>query len=126
MAQGAIGIACRDGDDAAAALIAALNHEETRVAVLAERAFLAALDGSCRTPIAGLARRSADGSLSFRGLIASPDGKQCFEVACTGTFDPEDAVRVGRDAGEQLKADAGPAFFDALGLGAGAGSAWAA
>jgi Porphobilinogen deaminase, C-terminal domain len=58
-AQGAIGIACREGDSAAAELLAGLNHEETRVAVVCERAFLAALDGSCRTPIAGLAVRNA-------------------------------------------------------------------
>ena len=56
--QGAIGIACRDGDDKAARLLASLNHEETRLAVVCERAFLTALDGSCRTPIAGLAQQS--------------------------------------------------------------------
>lgn len=51
--QGAIGIACREGDDGAAEYLAALNHEDTRLAVVCERAFLTALDGSCRTPIAG-------------------------------------------------------------------------
>ncbi len=56
--QGAIGIACRDGDDKAARYLATLNHEETRLAILCERAFLTALDGSCRTPIAGLAQQS--------------------------------------------------------------------
>ena len=60
--QGAIGIACRDGDDKAARLLASLNHEETRLAVVCERAFLTALDGSCRTPIAGLAQQSEGGT----------------------------------------------------------------
>lgn len=53
VSQGAIGIACRTDDDASLKLLAALNHEETRIAVVCERAFLTALDGSCRTPIAG-------------------------------------------------------------------------
>ncbi len=57
--QGAIGIACREGDDAAAEYLAALNHEETRLAIVCERAFLTALDGSCRTPIAGHAFKDA-------------------------------------------------------------------
>lgn len=55
--------------------LASLNHEDTRLAITCERAFLATLDGSCRTPIAGLAQRSEDGCL-FRGLVATPDGKQ--------------------------------------------------
>ena len=78
--QGAIGIACRDGDSAAGDLLASLNHEKTRLAILCERAFLTALDGSCRTPIAGLAQCNASGGMSFRGLIASPDGKTVFET----------------------------------------------
>lgn len=56
--------------------MAALNHEETRLAVACERAFLEKLDGSCRTPIAGYASRDADGNCFFRGLVASPDGTQ--------------------------------------------------
>ena len=84
--QGAIGIARREDDSAAAKYLGALNHEETRLAVAAERAFLTALDGSCRTPIAGYARRNAAGGMSFRGLVATPDGKQVYEtsrcVAC--------------------------------------------
>ena len=82
--QGAIGIACREDDSAALDLLASLNHEDTRLAVVCERAFLTALDGSCRTPIAGLAQRNASGGLSFRGLIASPDGKQVYETSRWG------------------------------------------
>lgn len=54
--------------------IAKLNHEETRLAVACERAFLLTLDGSCRTPIAGYASKDADGNCIFNGLVASPDG----------------------------------------------------
>ncbi|KAH1157068.1 hypothetical protein GYH30_029724 [Glycine max] len=74
VAQGAIGIACRSDDDKMAEYIASLNHEETRLAVVCERAFLQTLDGSCRTPIAGYACRNEDGNCLFRGLVASPDG----------------------------------------------------
>jgi hydroxymethylbilane synthase len=112
VAQGAIGIACRDGDDRSAAALAALNHEETRLAVVCERAFLAALDGSCRTPIAGLARKTPDGRLTFRGLVAAPDGSKIFETSREGGATEADAFAIGKEAGEQLKADAGPDFFD--------------
>lgn len=54
--------------------LASLNHEETRLAVACERAFLETLDGSCRTPIAGYACRDEEGNCLFRGLVASPDG----------------------------------------------------
>lgn len=54
--------------------LASLNHEETRLAVVCERAFLETLDGSCRTPIAGYACRDEEGNCIFRGLVASPDG----------------------------------------------------
>ena len=102
-----------NGDDAAGALLAALNHEPTRVAVVAERSFLAALDGSCRTPIAGLCRQGADGGLTFRGLIARTDGSDILETAMTsGTFTAEEGVRVGAAAGAELKGRAGPGFFD--------------
>ncbi|KAE9457175.1 hypothetical protein C3L33_10910, partial [Rhododendron williamsianum] len=74
VAQGAIGIACRSNDDKMAEYLASLNHEETRLAVACERAFLLALDGSCRTPIAGYACRDEDGNCIFKGLVASPDG----------------------------------------------------
>ena len=79
--QGAIGIACREDDGAARKLLGALNHEDTRLAVVCERSFLAALDGSCRTPIAGLAQRGAGGGLTFRGLVAAVDGSQIFQTS---------------------------------------------
>lgn len=79
--QGAIGIAWREVDTAAAKYVNALNHNETHVAVVAERAFLSALDGSCRTPIAGYARKGENGNLVFRGLVASTDGTKVFETS---------------------------------------------
>ncbi len=74
----------------------------------AERAFLAVLDGSCRTPIAGHAR-IAGGDLSFRGLIARPDGSEAFEVSRAGSA--ADAEDLGADAGAELKSRASPGFF---------------
>ncbi|CAD7699342.1 unnamed protein product [Ostreobium quekettii] len=112
VAQGAIGIACRGGDDAMGAYLAALNHEPTRVAVICERAFLTALDGSCRTPIAGHARQASDGSLYFQGNVATPDGKRLLETTRTATFKAAEAEKAGDDAGQQLKAEGGPDFFN--------------
>ncbi|KAL4423738.1 hypothetical protein ABPG75_001039 [Micractinium tetrahymenae] len=105
VAQGAIGIACREGDDRSAAALAALNHEETRLAVVCERAFLAALDGSCRTPIAGWARNE-NGQLAFSGLVSTPDGKKVYQTTRAGALTEDVAREIGKDAGEQLKAEA--------------------
>ncbi|CAD7703324.1 unnamed protein product [Ostreobium quekettii] len=112
VAQGAIGIACREGDESMGAYLAALNHEPTRVAIVCERAFLAALDGSCRTPIAGHARQADDGSLSFKGNVATPNGKRLLETSRSGAFNEEEAAKIGDDAGQQLKAEGGPDFFN--------------
>lgn len=81
VSQGAIGIACRTDDDASRKLLAALNHEETRVAVVCERAFLSALDGSCRTPIAGESMREGSGDKRRGGGEAG--GRQ-GRSPCTG------------------------------------------
>ncbi|PSC70510.1 porphobilinogen deaminase [Micractinium conductrix] len=105
VAQGAIGIACREGDDRSAAALASLNHEETRLAVVCERSFLAALDGSCRTPIAGWARNEG-GQLAFTGMVATVDGKKTYQTTRAGSLTEDDARAIGRDAGEQLKAEA--------------------
>ncbi|PIA47373.1 hypothetical protein AQUCO_01400209v1 [Aquilegia coerulea] len=112
IAQGAIGIACRTNDDKMANYIASLNHEETRLAVTCERAFLETLDGSCRTPIAGYAYRDEDGNCVFRGLVASPDGTQVLETSRKGPYVLEDMVLLAKDAGEELRKRAGPGFFD--------------
>jgi hydroxymethylbilane synthase len=108
VAQGAIGIAMREGDAKVAALLAPLNDITTATAVACERSFLKVLDGSCRTPIAGLAEIEND-LLRFRGLILTPDGKTWHEVDMSGSA--ADAVRIGVDAGKDLLASAGPDFL---------------
>jgi hydroxymethylbilane synthase len=168
VSQGAIGIACRQGDAPIERYLAALNHEETRIAIVCERAFLTALDGSCRTPIAGEQQRrpwglpagrkcsallsacrgactdvhavpaprrghmrtptkrasprrlicagycfkGEDGRMHFSGLLATTDGKQILRTSRVGAvFTEEEAIRVGKDAGAELKGQAGPGFF---------------
>merc|ERR1719223_1275069 len=92
VAQGAIGIQCRTGDERALKYIDALNPPDTKVCVDCERAFLEALDGNCKTPIAGQAR-VVDGKIVFRGLIAMPDGSQKFETESEGEI--ADAATIG-------------------------------
>jgi hydroxymethylbilane synthase len=108
VAQGAIGVAMRESDERVAALLAPLNDITTATAVDCERSFLKVLDGSCRTPIAGLAEIEDD-LLRFRGLVLTPDGKTWHEVDVSG--DPADAARIGIDAGKDLLASAGPDFL---------------
>jgi hydroxymethylbilane synthase len=76
--------------------------------LIAERAFLAVLDGSCRTPIAGHATVTG-GWLRFNGLIARPDGSECLATERAGIV--ADAVKLGADAGQELKSRAGAGFF---------------
>jgi hydroxymethylbilane synthase len=111
VAQGAIGVTCRADDPQARALLEPLNDTASATAVDCERAFLARLDGSCKTPIAGLAE-IADGILRFRGLILSSDGSQWLGIELTGSADK--AETVGADAGEELLARAGPDFMAGL------------
>ena len=99
--QGAIAITARGADARALAALEPVSDASTMAALAAERAFLAELEGSCRTPIAGLARL-ADGRLGFRGEVLRPDGSERFDVAAEGA--PADAERLGREAGRELKA----------------------
>ena len=108
--QGAICIEARSGDERTRGLLAPINHRDTEIAVLVERAFLAVLDGSCRTPIAGHAT-VAEGSVAFRGLILKPDGSESHETTRWGSIDRAEAL--GRSAGEELRAAGGPGFFAA-------------
>jgi hydroxymethylbilane synthase len=106
--QGIIAIEARVDDARTLALLAAVNHGDSATALACERAFLAVLDGSCRTPIAGHATVAA-GRLRFRGLIAKPDGSEAVETEREGAV--ADAVALGADAGRELKARAGADFF---------------
>ena len=106
--QGAIGIEIRENDAKTRACVDAINHDATLTAVTAERAFLAVLDGSCKTPIAGHATLDGD-VLSFRGLIAKPDGSAFFEASRKGSA--KDPAKLGIEAGNELKQRAGADFF---------------
>lgn len=109
VAQGAIGIECRENDSRVLPYLAALDNAPTRLRVEAERALLAVLDGSCRTPIAALAELDG-GTMRLRGAIARPDGSDLIEIERTGSS--SDGVAMGRDAGAELKSRIGPGFFD--------------
>jgi hydroxymethylbilane synthase len=106
--QGIIAIETRDSDATTRTLLTAIDDPDSIIALIAERAFLAVLDGSCRTPIAGHAVIVND-RIRFHGLIARPDGSTCLDVTREG--DPGDAVAIGADAGAELKRRAGPNFF---------------
>jgi len=116
VAQGAIGIEIRSNDDATRERLVPLHDARTEAAVVTERAMLAALDGSCRTPIAGLALDDpADpggNSMWFRAEIVMPDGSRRHVTERRGAW--ADAAALGRDAGEELKALAGPEFLAAI------------
>lgn len=108
-AQGAVGVTVRADDAALRAAVATLDHAPTAICVTAERAFLAALDGSCRTPIAGWARLTDDGGrLTFSGQVLTPDGGH--DVAGERTGSPADAAAIGAALAADLKARGGPAI----------------
>jgi len=106
--QGAIAIVTRAGDVALRETLRRFTDPATAVALEAERAFLRILDGSCRTPIAGLAQ--VDGaSLSFRGMLLAPDGSDWVAVERSGPI--ADAFALGEDAGREVLARARPALL---------------
>ena len=109
VAQGAIGIERRADDMAVAALLEALHHTETGQRLGAERAFLAALDGSCQTPIAGLAELDG-GTVRLRGEILRTDGSEA--LADDQTAPIEDGPEMAIAMAERLLARAGEGFFD--------------
>ena len=97
LAQGAIGIEVREGDTRTRSLVTALNDTATEIALACERSFQSVLDGTCRTPIGGLAT-IAENTLSFRGEVIAPDG--------SGFADTRFEISLGRDA-LRVAADAG-------------------
>jgi hydroxymethylbilane synthase len=108
-AQGAIAIESRIGDERMDNLLAAINDPATFDAVSCERAFLGALDGSCRTPIGGYAICEGD-QIKFSGLIITPDGRHQHSITIDGNR--RDAAALGTRAGQDVRDRAGTAFFD--------------
>ncbi|RPE66480.1 hydroxymethylbilane synthase [Pacificibacter maritimus] len=109
IAQGAIGIERRLTDENTASLLQALHHVPTGQRLAAERAFLAALDGSCETPIAGLAMLQGD-SITLRGEILRTDGSEALSDEITGPIDQ--GAEIGRRLAQRLLERAGEGFFD--------------
>ncbi|KPP80920.1 MAG: hydroxymethylbilane synthase [Rhodobacteraceae bacterium HLUCCO07] len=109
LAQGAIGIERRADDTRVADMLEAIHDGSTGQQLAAERAFLARLDGSCETPIGGLAELDG-GRLRLRGEILRPDGSERFADAVEGPV--EDGAAMGRDMAARLLERAGPGFFD--------------
>ncbi|WP_282158424.1 hydroxymethylbilane synthase [Shimia thalassica] len=109
VAQGAIGIERRANDANTAELVAAIHDTPTGQRLAAERAFLAALDGSCETPIAALAELDGD-TLRLRGEVLRPDGSESLSEDRTAPI--EQGAELGREMAQSLLAKAGPGFFD--------------
>ena len=108
VAQGAIGIERRENDIRIATMLEAIHNSKTGLLLSAERAFLEALDGSCETPIAGLAELS-NGNLRFRGEILRPDGSEVFSDEQMAS--KEDATLMGVEMAKKLLNKAGSNFF---------------
>ena len=108
VAQGAIGIERRIDDMRAAEMLAAIHHGPTGQRLAAERAFLSALDGSCETPIAGLAELD-NGTLRLRGEVLRPDGSET--IGDDRTCPIEDGADLGTEMAQSLLSQAGPDFF---------------
>ena len=109
IAQGAIGIEWREEDRQISDILKKIHHEETGQRLNTERAFLAELDGSCQTPIAGLAIIEGS-SLKFTGQVLRTDGSKSISETAFG--DIEDGPRLGREMAQKILSQAGPEFFD--------------
>ena len=109
IAQGAIGIEWREEDKQINDMLTKIHHTETEHRLNAERAFLAELDGSCQTPIAGLATIEGS-SLKFTGQVLRTDGSE--SISETASCNIEDGPELGREMAQKILAQAGPRFFD--------------
>jgi hydroxymethylbilane synthase len=114
IAQGTIGIERRADDARAKHMLAAIHDGPTGQRLAAERTFLAALDGSCETPIGGLSIIEGD-QIWLRGEILKPDGSQVFVGERRGSVD--DGAALGQSLAEELLGQAGPDFFEAVAAG---------
>jgi hydroxymethylbilane synthase len=109
--QGIIAMETRENAEDVREKLSSINDEAARTALQCERGFLGALDGSCRSPIAGHAT-VAGGQVRFRGLVLRLDGSDALETARTGGA--AEAAALGEDAGRELRGRAGPDFFEGL------------
>jgi len=107
--QGIVGVTVRADDTELQELLAAIEDPKARAVSTAERALLAALDGSCRTPIGGHARLLADGRLRLTGLVARSDGSFLLRRTVEGA--PADAARLGTELGKALRRDSPADLF---------------
>lgn len=108
-AQGIVAITVRADDTALRDLLARIEDQVSRTVATAERAMLARLDGSCRTPIGAYARLLPDGGLTLTGLVARADGSFLLKRVLSGSA--ADALRIGDDLGASLRADAPADLF---------------
>jgi hydroxymethylbilane synthase len=108
-AQGALAITARAGDTHVLAKVTPLDIAEHSIATAAERAFLAALDGSCRTPIAALARIDG-GRLGFIGEVLTPDGKHRWRREGDSAATMAEGMAMGAKLGGEIRAEAGPLY----------------
>jgi hydroxymethylbilane synthase len=115
--QGALGIACRSEDKKILTQLAVLNHEPTRLAVTAERGLLAALEGSCKVPVAGYAQ-IIDGQITLKGLVANLSGSSVIAGEITG--DSSKARDLGMTLGKELLDRGGRAILAEIAAGSGA------
>jgi len=107
--QGAIAVQARDGDMVALALLSLLNDPAAAAEVRAERALLAALGGSCYTPVAALARADVRGHLTLSARVLRPDGSELWQADGSGSW--ADGVILGQDLGASLKSQCDPALL---------------
>lgn len=114
IAQGTVSIERRADDARAKGMLAAIHDNTAGQMMAAERSFLAALDGSCETPIAGLAVIEGD-QIWLRGEILKPDGSQVFTGERRGPI--ETGAQMGQDLADELLGQAGADFFEAVSAG---------
>ncbi len=107
--QGIVGVTVRGADIELLELLSGIEDREAKAVSQAERALLAALDGSCRTPIGGHARLLPDGTLHLTGLVARADGSFLLKRSVRGAA--ADAARIGHALGEELRADSPADIF---------------
>ncbi len=112
-AQGAVTVEIRENDEKMARYLVPLHCRQTEISVIAERAFLAALDGSCRTPIAAYATVEGD-DLFLKGKILSVDGSVVFERNSKSDASVKAAATLGHNMGLDIRDEAGDDFFEQL------------